>query len=113
MSPKALSEGLADGFEVGGDGFVAEGIEDAAFGSYGGAFDLLLGVAGDEEESDAGFIGGSDGDGGPVSVSGWAVAASQVAGGGQRCRWERGWRSATDGADFKAAMSKIFGNDGC
>jgi hypothetical protein len=29
---------------------MAEGIEDVAFGSYGGSLDLLFGVAGDEEE---------------------------------------------------------------
>ncbi len=40
---------------------MAEGIEDVAFGSYGGALDLLLGVAGDEEEGGAGLVGGGDG----------------------------------------------------
>ena len=59
---EGFDEGFADGFEVGGDGVVAEGIEDPAFGSYGGSLDLLLGVAGDEEEGDAGFVGCGEGD---------------------------------------------------
>src|SRR5258708_17892952 len=42
-------------------GFVAEGVEDVAFGSYGGSLDLLFGVAGDEEESGAWLVGGCDG----------------------------------------------------
>ena len=39
--------------EVGGYGLVAERVEDVTFGSDGSAFDLLLCVAGDEEEGDA------------------------------------------------------------
>ena len=66
--------GVAEGFderftyllEVGRDGLVAEGVEDVAFGSYGGAFDLLFGMAGDEEEGDAGFVGWRD-----VAALGW------------------------------------------
>ena len=50
--------GVAEGFderfayllEVGGYGLMAEWVEDVAFGSDGSAFDLLFGVAGDEEE---------------------------------------------------------------
>ncbi len=34
---EGFDERVADGFEVGGDGLVAEGIEDPAFGSDGGA----------------------------------------------------------------------------
>jgi hypothetical protein len=37
-------------------GLVAEGVEDVAFGSYGGSLDLLFGVAGDEEEGGARFV---------------------------------------------------------
>src|SRR5438067_9696265 len=47
-----FAEGFEEGFayflEMGGYGLVAEGIEDIAFGSYGGSFDLLFGVASDE-----------------------------------------------------------------
>src|SRR5258708_1401211 len=39
-------------------GLVAEGVQDVAFGSYGGAFDLLFGVTGDEEEGGAGLWAG-------------------------------------------------------
>src|ERR1700728_1244799 len=53
-----LDQGFAYFLEVGGYGLVAEGIEDVALGSHGGSFDLLFGVAGDEEEDDSGFIGG-------------------------------------------------------
>src|SRR5438270_10471314 len=41
-------------------GLGAEGIEYVAFGSDGGALDLLLGVAGDEEEGYAFAVGASD-----------------------------------------------------
>jgi hypothetical protein len=47
---EGFEERFADGFEVGGDGLVAEGIEDPAFGADGGALDLLSGVATDKEE---------------------------------------------------------------
>ena len=47
---EGFDQGFAYGFEMGGDGLLAEGIEDVAFGSDGGSFDLLFGVAGDEEE---------------------------------------------------------------
>ena len=57
---EGFEEGFADGFEVGGDGVVGEGIEDVAFGSDGGALDLLAGVALDEEEGDAGLVGGGE-----------------------------------------------------
>jgi hypothetical protein len=67
-----VGRGGAEGFderfaylcEVGGYGLMAEGVEDVAFGSYGGSFDLLLGVAGDEEEGDALVIGAIDCNGG-------------------------------------------------
>ena len=70
--------GVAEGFDerfayflkVGGYGLVAEGIEDVAFGSYGGSLDLLLGVAGDEEEGYAGLVGGAMVMEEPVRVSG-------------------------------------------
>jgi hypothetical protein len=61
---EGFDEGFADFLEVGGDGFVAEGIEDVAFGSYGGSFDLLLGMAGYEEKRYAWFVGRSKRDGG-------------------------------------------------
>ena len=41
------------------------------------------------------------------------MAASQVTGGGRVTGGSGGWGSATDAAGFKAAMSEIFGNDGC
>ena len=63
---EGFDEGFADFGEVGGDGVVGEGIEDVAFGSDGGAFDLLFGVAGDEEEGSAGGWDGGDG-----AASGW------------------------------------------
>jgi hypothetical protein len=53
---EGFEERFADGFEVGGDGLVAEGIEDPAFGADGGALDLLSGVATDKEECHAGNI---------------------------------------------------------
>ena len=78
---EGFDEGFAYGFEVGGYGLVAEGVEDVAFGSYGGSFDLLFGVAGDEEEGGAGGEGdGGDGMLRPVVGMGWAVAASQCFG---------------------------------
>jgi hypothetical protein len=45
---------------------MAEGVEYVAFSSDGGAFDLLFGVAGDEEEGYSGFAGGRD-----VAAGGW------------------------------------------
>src|ERR1700736_4366564 len=61
---EGFDEGFAYGLEVGGDGLVAEGIEYVALGSDGCSLDLLGGVAGDEEEGSAGFVGGVDrGDG--------------------------------------------------
>ena len=57
---EGAEEGLAYGFQVGGYGFAAEGVEDVAFGSYGGALDLLFGVALDEEEGYARFSGWGD-----------------------------------------------------
>ena len=63
---EGFDEGIADYLEVGGDGFLAEGVEDPAFSSDGGALDLLVGVAGDEEECSAGRGSGWDGLGGGV-----------------------------------------------
>ena len=55
---EGFDERFAYGFEVGGYGLVAEGVEDVAFCFDGGALDLLLGVAGDEEEGGAGLSAG-------------------------------------------------------
>jgi hypothetical protein len=57
---EGFEERFAYGFEMGCDDFVAEGVEDPAFGSYSGSLDDLSGVAGDEEESDAGLVGGGE-----------------------------------------------------
>ncbi len=112
---EGFDEGFADDFEVGGDGLLAEGIEDVAFGSYGGSLDLLFGVAGDEEEGGAEFLGGPDGDGG-------AGESKRLGGGGVPSDWGRrgvvttggsGGRSATDATIFKAARNEGLGNDGC
>src|SRR4051794_23600516 len=43
---------------MGGDGLVAEGVEDPAFGAYGGSFNDLAGVTRDEDEGGAGCGGG-------------------------------------------------------
>ena len=81
---EGVEERLAYGFEVGGYGFVGEGVEDVALGSYGGALDLLPGVALDEEEGDAGLGCGGDGGGLPGEGEG----ASRWWG----SRWRRGGR---------------------
>src|SRR3981081_2334224 len=47
---EGFDEGFAYCFKVCGYGAVGEGVQDVAFGSYGGSLDLLFGVAGDEEE---------------------------------------------------------------
>ncbi len=72
---EGLEQRLADGFEVGGDGLMAEGIEYPAFGSHGGALDDLAGVSGDEEEGGAGAGCGGDmvGAGGRQSCGGGCV----------------------------------------
>ena len=58
---EGFDEWGAYGLEVMGDGLVAEGVEDPAFGTDGGALDDLMGVAGDEDEGDAGLGVGGDG----------------------------------------------------
>ena len=78
---EGFDEGFADGFQVGGYGVVGEGIEDPAFGSYGGALDYLAGVAGDEDEGGSRLPTGGKGcialvkglGGGGVPVFGFAV----------------------------------------
>ena len=77
---EGFEEGFAYGLEVGGDGLLGEGIEDPAFGSYGGPLDLLAGATGDEDERYAGAGGGRKGvvlgvsmGGGGVPVLGLAV----------------------------------------
>ena len=80
---EGFDEWFAYFFEMSGYGLMAERIEDVAFGSYCGSLDLLFGVAGDEEEGDARFVGwgnvaagGWDGfcRGGIPSDLGWGVA---------------------------------------
>ena len=86
---EGFDEGLADFLEVGGDGLMAEGIEDVAFGSYGGSFDLLLGVTGDEEKRDSRFIGGCDGDGGASESE--RLSCGRVPGDRRGPRYGREW----------------------
>ena len=52
---EGFDEGLANGFEVGGYGLMAEGVEDPAFRAYGGSLDDLAGVALDENECSSRF----------------------------------------------------------
>lgn len=72
---EGFDEGVADSFEVGGNGFLAKGIQDPAFGTYGGSLDDLAGVAGDKEQDGAGGRGGGDGgvEGGVEDLGGGGV----------------------------------------
>jgi hypothetical protein len=107
---EGFDERLADLLKVGGDGLAAERIEDVAFGSDRGSLDDLFGVARDEEEGYARFVGGSDGDGG-------AGESKRLGGGGVPSeRWRRrvvtarrsGGRSTADAAIFKSAMNEMM-----
>ena len=78
VEAKAERRGSPTDFKVGGDGGAREGVEDEAFGSDGGALDLLEGVGLDEEEGGFGrgevLAGGGDrGGGGGVDAAGRAV----------------------------------------
>ena len=57
---EGFDERFTDSLQVGGYGLMTERIEDPAFSRDGGAFYDLSGVAGDEEQSDAGFVRGDD-----------------------------------------------------
>src|SRR6266478_3932790 len=86
-------------------GLVAEGVQDVAFGSYGGSLDLLLGVAGDEEESGALPVGAIDGDGGAGEFE-WPGGGCVYSGGGRAGIAFLGdtgdWRGSADGAISEA-----------
>ena len=91
------NEGFAHGFEVCGYSLVAEGIEDPAFSSYGGSFNLLMCVGLDEEEGctwgglcrDAADLVGVEGlGGGGVPMLGLPVHESNGDDGFALCEFE-------------------------